>query len=86
MKTVFDDMEGEGWVYVKERRTKGYHTMMERFKFDGTCIVEHWDVMQDWPADRKNPLTMLDGQVLAGERKAEGPVGCGLVGDSLPSY
>ncbi|PSN63419.1 hypothetical protein BS50DRAFT_591569 [Corynespora cassiicola Philippines] len=27
-------------------------------RFNGTCIQEHWDVVQEMPANRTNPLTM----------------------------
>lgn len=28
------------------------------WRFDGTCIVEHWDVLQDYSENAKNPIAM----------------------------
>ena len=28
------------------------------WRLDGTCIVEHWDVLQDYSEDAKNPIAM----------------------------
>jgi predicted SnoaL-like aldol condensation-catalyzing enzyme len=74
MRTVFADSTGV--VQVWEARNKAYHTMAEFFRMDGTCIVEHWDVMQDFPSDAKNPLAMLNGQALPSVNHT---VGCGFV-------
>ncbi|KAH0424958.1 hypothetical protein CcaCcLH18_11278 [Colletotrichum camelliae] len=32
--------------------------IVDIFRFDGTCIVEHWDVIQVRPANATNPLAM----------------------------
>jgi predicted SnoaL-like aldol condensation-catalyzing enzyme len=74
VRSVFAD--NTGVVHVWEARNNKYHTMAEFFRMDGTCIVEHWDVMQDFPADAKNLLAMLNGQTLP---KVNNTVGCGLV-------
>jgi predicted SnoaL-like aldol condensation-catalyzing enzyme len=74
VRTLFAD--NTGVVHVWEARSKGYHTMAEFFRMDGTCIVEHWDVMQEFPPDAKNPLAMLNGQTLPSVNYT---VGCGLV-------
>jgi predicted SnoaL-like aldol condensation-catalyzing enzyme len=74
MRSVFADSIGVAHVW--EARNSRYHTMAEFFRMDGTCIVEHWDVMQDFPLDAKNPLAMLNGQTLPSVNYT---VGCGLV-------
>jgi predicted SnoaL-like aldol condensation-catalyzing enzyme len=74
VRSVFAD--NIGVVHVWEARNDKYHTMAEFFRMDGTCIVEHWDVMQDFPADAKNPLAMLNGQTLPSVNNTGG---CGLV-------
>jgi predicted SnoaL-like aldol condensation-catalyzing enzyme len=41
--------DNAGWVMVKQESSKGakgYSMVVDVFRFDGTCIVEHWDVIQ----------------------------------------
>ncbi|KAF4823009.1 hypothetical protein CGCSCA5_v001888 [Colletotrichum siamense] len=33
--------------------------VVDVFRFDGTCIMEHWDVAQQRPANATNPLAMF---------------------------
>lgn len=33
--------------------------VVDVFRFDGTCIVEHWDVAQQRPANATNPIAMF---------------------------
>jgi predicted SnoaL-like aldol condensation-catalyzing enzyme len=32
--------------------------VVDLFKMDGTCVMEHWDVIQERPENPKNPLAM----------------------------
>ncbi|RTE81379.1 hypothetical protein BHE90_004080 [Fusarium euwallaceae] len=31
---------------------------VDMFRFNGSCIQEHWDVIQPWPVNATNPLAM----------------------------
>ena len=55
-----------GWVFFKEEGpgAKGYRAVVDIVRFNGTCIVEHWDVMQTRADSPKNPLAFFDGQKL----------------------
>ncbi|KAF4867882.1 hypothetical protein CGCSCA1_v012949 [Colletotrichum siamense] len=33
--------------------------VIDVFRFDGTCIMEHWDVAQQRPANATNPIAMF---------------------------
>ncbi|KAF9871447.1 hypothetical protein CkaCkLH20_11094 [Colletotrichum karsti] len=33
--------------------------IVDIFRFNGTCIVEHWDVIQERPANATNPLALF---------------------------
>jgi predicted SnoaL-like aldol condensation-catalyzing enzyme len=39
-----------------------YRAIVDVFRLNGSCVMEHWDVMQTRPADAKNPLALFDGQ------------------------
>jgi len=57
---------GTGWVMAKQvpkgkDAKKDYTVVVDVFRLDGSCVVEHWDVMQKRPGEMKNPLGMLDG-------------------------
>jgi predicted SnoaL-like aldol condensation-catalyzing enzyme len=56
-----------GWVFFKEDEPSGgdYHVMVDIYRMDGTCIVEHWDIMQARNKNATNPLQMFDGQTLS---------------------
>jgi predicted SnoaL-like aldol condensation-catalyzing enzyme len=56
-----------GWVFFKEEEpgAKGYRAVVDIVRFNGSCIMEHWDVMQTRPDSPKNPLAFFDGQKLA---------------------
>lgn len=32
--------------------------VVDLFRMDGTCVMEHWDVIQERPENPKNPLAM----------------------------
>jgi predicted SnoaL-like aldol condensation-catalyzing enzyme len=55
-----------GWVFFKEEESgaKGYRAVVDILRFNGSCIVEHWDVMQTRPDSPRNPLAFFDGQKL----------------------
>jgi predicted SnoaL-like aldol condensation-catalyzing enzyme len=52
-----------GWIFWKEGGTKGYRAVVDIFRLNGTCVVEHWDVMQTKADSPKNPLAFFDGQI-----------------------
>jgi predicted SnoaL-like aldol condensation-catalyzing enzyme len=58
--------DSTGWVYAKQETAgkPGYTTVVDIFRMDGSCVVEHWDVVQAKPANASNPLAMFDGQTL----------------------
>jgi predicted SnoaL-like aldol condensation-catalyzing enzyme len=53
-----------GWVFAKQETAgkPGYTAVVDLFRMDGSCVVEHWDVVQARPATPSNPLAMFDGQ------------------------
>jgi predicted SnoaL-like aldol condensation-catalyzing enzyme len=53
-----------GWVFAKQETAgkPGYTAVVDIFRMDGSCVVEHWDVVQARPATPSNPLAMFDGQ------------------------
>lgn len=56
--------DSRGWVLVKNERQgqPGYTAVLDVYRFDGTCIVEHWDLAQPKPVNATNPLALFDGQ------------------------
>lgn len=63
--------DSTGWVMAKQQTSaqvaegKGMYTVVvDVFRMDGSCIVEHWDVAQARPAAASNPLVMFDQQTL----------------------
>jgi predicted SnoaL-like aldol condensation-catalyzing enzyme len=60
--------DNTGWVLAKQMTeaqegTGQYTVVVDVFRMDGSCVVEHWDVVQAKPATASNPLAMFDGQV-----------------------
>jgi predicted SnoaL-like aldol condensation-catalyzing enzyme len=41
---------------------EAYRAIVDVFRLEGACVMEHWDVIQPRPADAKNPLALFDGQ------------------------
>lgn len=37
----------------------GELALIDLFRMEGTCIVEHWDISQLKPADATNPIAMF---------------------------
>ncbi|KAF4536870.1 snoal-like polyketide cyclase family protein [Lasiodiplodia theobromae] len=58
MHTAFDD--GYGYVFsrVDFGGTAQPAAVVDVLRLNGSCIVEHWDVMQVKPANATNPLAM----------------------------
>jgi predicted SnoaL-like aldol condensation-catalyzing enzyme len=59
--------DNTGWVLAKQvgPGKEGYNAVVDIFRMDGSCVVEHWDVIQARPANPVNPLALFDGQVLS---------------------
>lgn len=60
--------DNTGWVLAKQvtkaqEGTGMYTVVVDIFRMDGSCVVEHWDVVQPKPTGASNPLAMFDGQV-----------------------
>ncbi|TFK21211.1 hypothetical protein FA15DRAFT_645902 [Coprinopsis marcescibilis] len=55
--TVFS---GQGYVFAHHKYVqpdgRAVYAIMDYFRFQGTCLVEHWDVMQEITGDEPNPL------------------------------
>lgn len=63
--------DNTGWVMAKQvtaaQQTEGkgmYTVVVDVFRMNGSCVVEHWDVVQPKPAAASNPLVMFDEQTL----------------------
>jgi predicted SnoaL-like aldol condensation-catalyzing enzyme len=41
---------------------EAYRAVVDVFRLEGACVMEHWDVIQARPADARNPLALFDGQ------------------------
>lgn len=50
---------GYGWVHVKQELIdepeEPFEAVVDILRMNGTCIVEHWDVIQSLPDDAINP-------------------------------
>jgi predicted SnoaL-like aldol condensation-catalyzing enzyme len=60
--------DNTGWVLAKQvakgqEGTGQYTAVVDMYRMDGSCVVEHWDVVQARPTTASNPLVMFDGQV-----------------------
>lgn len=54
--------ESFGWAHYKlEMQSSGqpFSAVVDVFRFNGTCIMEHWDVQQMLPANATNPLALF---------------------------
>lgn len=48
------------WVHYKNIASGSPLTaVVDIFRFNGSCIMEHWDVIQSLPADAINPLALF---------------------------
>ena len=56
--------ENVGWVLAKQTTAAGksYTAVVDIYRMQGSCVVEHWDVIQAQPVGAKNPLALFDGQ------------------------
>lgn len=52
---------GTGGVHYRLRMPGAERpvAVMRLFRWEGTCLVEHWDVMQEVPGNKTNPLPMV---------------------------
>ncbi|CAA7263990.1 unnamed protein product [Cyclocybe aegerita] len=57
--TIASIVVGQGFGFIHHRLTipgQADWAVMDRFGFNGTCIVEHWDVIQPITGDETNPI------------------------------
>jgi predicted SnoaL-like aldol condensation-catalyzing enzyme len=56
--------DNHGWVLAKQTAPgkEGYTAVVDIFRFNGSCVVEHWDIIQQRPTNASNPLALFDGQ------------------------
>lgn len=50
-----------GWVHYRINvpdATQQPSAVVDMYRFEGTCVREHWDVMQQRPVNATNPLAM----------------------------
>lgn len=48
-----------GFVHLKVDLDPEPAALADIYRLDGSCIVEHWDIVQDRPADATNPIAMF---------------------------
>ena len=52
--------ENLGWVHTKMVVPEiPFSALVDIYRFEGTCIVEHWDVLTQLPANATNPLALF---------------------------
>ncbi|KAE8441026.1 hypothetical protein EG329_006090 [Mollisiaceae sp. DMI_Dod_QoI] len=57
LRTNFNN--STGWVHYRKDQTGTLPTaVVDILRMNGSCIVEHWDVVQERPANATNPLAM----------------------------
>lgn len=52
--------DSTGWVHYKQT-TAGQpdKAIVDIFRMNGTCIMEHWDVIESMPANATNPIALF---------------------------
>lgn len=51
--------EGFGYLHYKLSLPGVNFAVMDRYRFEGTCIVEHWDVAQQITGNETNPIAFF---------------------------
>ncbi|KIM23467.1 hypothetical protein M408DRAFT_320746 [Serendipita vermifera MAFF 305830] len=51
--------EGFGYLHYKLSFSGTNMAVMDRYRFQGTCIVEHWDVSQQITGSEANPIAFF---------------------------
>jgi len=52
-------VDNRGWVHYRmDIGGSQPQAILDLFRFNGSCIMEHWDVAQARPTNPKNPLAM----------------------------
>lgn len=58
LRQGFDN--GTGWIHT---RIDGYASLpvaiVDIFRFNGSCVQEHWDVIEELPANATNPIALF---------------------------
>ncbi|KAF5021031.1 hypothetical protein F66182_6962 [Fusarium sp. NRRL 66182] len=52
---------GHGWIHQKmvlKDRPRPI-SVMQHVRYEGTCLMEHWEVLQELPEDAPNPIAMF---------------------------
>ncbi|SLM35821.1 hypothetical protein LPUS_05194 [Lasallia pustulata] len=48
-----------GFIHVRIEDNPEPDALADIYRMDGTCIVEHWDIVQARPANATNPIAMF---------------------------
>ena len=48
-----------GFLHARIEHDPQPYALADIYRMDGTCIVEHWDVLQERPANATNPIAMF---------------------------
>jgi len=52
-------VDDRGWVHARlDVPASQPIAVVDLFRFDGSCVMEHWDVLQERPINPVNPLAM----------------------------
>ncbi|KAB2571166.1 hypothetical protein DBV05_g10164 [Lasiodiplodia theobromae] len=58
INTAFEDDWGYAFLRVNFAGAAQPTAVVDILRMNGSCIVEHWDVMQERPANATNPIAM----------------------------
>ncbi|KAF5320145.1 hypothetical protein D9611_010290 [Ephemerocybe angulata] len=58
-KLTFFAGQGYGFTHIRAFWRNTTSSVMDYFRFEGTCIVEHWDVVQVITGNETNPIAFF---------------------------
>lgn len=60
LHSTFDTESQIGWVHNRaDTATSPSTALTDLYRWSGSCIVEHWDVIEALPANSTNPLALF---------------------------